>query len=88
MQQGTFENEARKSMIVDGAKLEIVARQIDDGEWELFVENIYKIRSVWNETFNTAESALDAGVKAIDSEGIEPFMDTEGFEYLFEKRDI
>jgi hypothetical protein len=88
MQQGKFGNEVRKSMMVDGAKLDVVARQIDDGEWELFVENIYKIRSVWIETFNTAQSALANGVKAIESEGIEPFMDTEGFEYLFKEGDI
>jgi len=36
------------------------------------------------EFFPSAELAIEAGVKAIEEEGIEPFTDTEGFEYLFE----
>ena len=88
MRQGKSKNELRKSVIVEGAKLEIITRKNDDEEWELFVENSYRIRSVWNDTFDTAQSALEAAEKAIESEGIEPFVDTEGFEYLFEEREI
>ena len=78
------ENELRKDIIIHDVKLEITARKVGEGEWELSVENEWGIRSVWVESFATAQTALDAGMKAIELEGIEPFIDKEGFEYLFE----
>ena len=79
-----YEIELRKDITIDGVKLEISAGKIGEGEWVLSVENEWGIRSVWVEFFATAQTALDAGMKAIELEGIEPFIDKEGFEYLFE----
>ncbi len=79
-----YENELRKDIIVGDVKLEITARKIGEGEWELSVENEWGIRSVWVEFFATAQTAVNAGIKAIELEGIEPFTDKEGFEYMFQ----
>ena len=82
------ENELRKDIIIDDVKLEITARKVGEGEWELSVENELGIRSVWLEFFATAQTALDAGMKAIELEGVEPFADREGFEYMFQDRGV
>ena len=79
-----YEIELRKDIIIEDVKLEVTARRVGEGEWELSVENEWGLRSVWVEFFATAHTALDAGMKAIELEGIEPFIDKEGFEYLFE----
>jgi len=68
---------------IDGVKLNIIADRSEKGEWFLEVENVFGIRSVWNEVFPTAESAVNAAKKAIEEEGPGAFLDTEGFEYLF-----
>ena len=62
----------------------MVARNVSVGEWELYVENVLGIRSTWMELFATAQSALDAGIKAIELDGTDPFVDIEGFENLLE----
>ncbi|MEX0963966.1 MAG: hypothetical protein WDZ52_08010 [Pseudohongiellaceae bacterium] len=77
--------EERQTMIIDGITLEIVAHKLSDHEWELSVVNGYGISSVWNEFFESAEAALKIGRKTIENEGVESFLDTEGFEYLFDE---
>lgn len=76
--------ELRKDVQIDGVRLGVIAKKIEEDEWELCIENEFGIRSIWVESFPTARTALDAGVEAIKSEGVEPFTDKEGFEYLFE----
>lgn len=76
--------ELRKDVQIDGVRLGVIAKKIEDDEWELSIENEFGIRSVWVESFPTAKTALDAGVEAIESEGVEPFVEKEGFEYLFQ----
>ena len=84
----TYEVELRKDIIIEDVKLEVTARRVGEGEWELSVENEWGIRSVWVESFATAQTALDAGMKAIELEGVEPFADREGFEYMFQDRGV
>ncbi len=76
--------ELRKDVQIDGVRLGVIAKKIEEDEWELSIENEFGIRSVWVESFPTAKTALDAGVEAIESEGVEPFVEKEGFEYLFQ----
>jgi len=57
---------------------------LEKDKWQLLVQNECGISSNWMESFPSAQLAIDAGVSTIEEEGIEPFIDTEGFEYLFE----
>lgn len=74
--------EKRQSMVINGNKLEIIASEICDGEWSLCIENVHGIRSEWFEFFDSSASALEAGRKAVETEGVEEFISKEGFEYL------
>ena len=79
---GTFEDEVSKELEVDGFKLEIYTHRIDEEGWALCVINELGIVSHWTDLFETAEDALAAAKKAIETEGVEAFMDTEDFGYL------
>ncbi len=76
--------ELRKDVQCEGVKLGVIARKIEEDEWELSIENEFGIRSIWVESFPTARTALDAGVEAIESEGVESFTDQVGNEILFQ----
>ena len=69
----------------DGVKLIVIASKSGTDNWQLSVQNEYGISSNWIDFFPSAVLAIEAGVQAIDEEGIEPFIDTEGFEYLFDE---
>ncbi len=69
------QTELRKDVQVDGIKLGVIAKKVEEGEWELSIENESGARSVWIEPFPTARMALAAGVKAIESEGVSAFAD-------------
>ena len=66
----------------NGVRLEIVAERITTNEWALAVINEHGIMSHWNEFFATSEAALNAGLRAIETEGTDEFTSTEGFDYL------
>ena len=72
-----------KEIIKSGTKLTVIARKIEKEQWQLSVQNENGISSNWLEFFPSAQLAIDAGVNAIQKEGIESFTDTEGYEYLF-----
>ena len=76
------QQEQRLTMVMDGNRLEVITRKITEGEWSLCVENSHGVRSEWCEFFETPDAALEAGRKAIETEGIEEFISIEGFEYL------
>ena len=80
----TVEEVVFREVVTGGTKLIVIATSIAKEQWQLSVQNEYGINSNWLEFFPSAELAIEAGVKAIEEEGIEPFTDTEGFEYLFE----
>jgi len=67
-----------------GVKLIVIARKIEEEQWQLSVQNEYGISSNWIEFFPSAPLAIEVGVNTIEKEGIEPFLETEGYEYLFE----
>ncbi len=72
--------EVRKDVQVDGVKLGVIAKKLEEGEWELSIENEVGARSVWIEPFLTARMELAAGLKAIESEGVESFADKKDLE--------
>jgi len=67
--------ELRKDVQLEGVTLGVIARKLDEDEWELFIENEFGVRSIWIETFPSAQTALSAGIKAIESEGAGSFAD-------------
>lgn len=77
---GMFDDELGKEIEIDGVRLEVVTWKVGNDEWA--VVNEYGIMSNWTDLFKTAQEAIDAGIKAIQSEGVKPFIDVEGFEYL------
>ena len=81
---GTVDAILFKHVIKDGAKLIVIARKIEKGEWQLSVQDENGISTDWLEFFPAAQLAIDAGVNAIEKQGIEPFIETEGYEYLYE----
>ena len=80
----TVEEVVFREVVTGGTKLIVIATRIAKEQWQLSVQNEYGINSNWLEFFPSSELAIEAGVKAIEEEGIEPFIDTEGFEYLVE----
>lgn len=74
--------QVRESMTIDGNELEIITEKVCDGEWALAVENVHGVRTGWCEFFRSAEAALEAGRRAVETEGVEAFISIEGFEYL------
>ena len=49
------------------------------------MQNEYGISSNWLEFFPSSQVAIETGVQAIEEEGVEPFMGTEEFGYLFDE---
>lgn len=72
-----------KEVIKGGVNLIVIARKIEKEQWQLSVQDENGISSNWLDFFPSAQLAIDAGVNAIQKEGIESFTDTEGYEYLF-----
>lgn len=82
----TSADELCRAYMSDGVRLDIVASRLGKGEWALAVLNEAGVASNWTEFFATGEAALNAGMKAIEEEGVEAFTSIEGFEYLQEVR--
>jgi hypothetical protein len=76
------EEEKYQAMVVAGNKLRIIANRIGDDEWSLCIENVHRIRTNWCEFFESADDALAAGRRALETDPIEEFISREGFEYL------
>ena len=77
-----FANERRQSVVMGGAKLEIIATLVKENEWMLTVVNSLGVQSTWIEFFLSANEAINKGLEAIKSEGVEAFTDIDGFDYL------
>lgn len=82
---GSVEAELKKEVLKDGIKLIVIATSSGTGDWYLSVQNEHGISSNWTDFFPSAQLAIEAGVQAIEEEGVEPFIDTDGFEYLFDE---
>jgi hypothetical protein len=81
---GFNKHELCREISKDGVTLKIISTKITEGEWRLAILNEKGISSNWQELFSTAQLAIDAGLEAIEKEGVKEFVDVEGFEYLNE----
>jgi hypothetical protein len=78
---GFVKDQLCKEISKDGATLKIISKKFSEGEWQLAILNEKGISSNWLESFPTAQLAIDAGIKAIEEEGVKEFIDVEGFDY-------
>ena len=79
---GKIALEHRQIFIGEGVRLEIVVTEIERDEWSLSVVNEIGVASNWNEFFESKDHAVVAALDAIREEGVNQFLDIEGFEYL------
>ena len=68
----------------NGVKLTVLAMKMKEEQWQLSVLNEFGIFTNWTEYFPTAQLAIETGINAIENEGVDSFVEIEGFEYLFE----
>jgi len=80
-----FEDELSTEVSKDGKILVVLATKIEKERWQVAILNEYGISTNWLKYFSTAQLAIETAITAIDEEGMEPFMDTEDFECLFEE---
>ena len=78
---GFVEDELCREISKDGATLKVISTRICEGEWQLAILNEKGVSTNWYEFFSTAQLAIEAGIEAIEKEGIKEFVDVEGFEY-------
>jgi hypothetical protein len=78
---GFVKDQLCKEISKDGATLKIISKKFSEGEWQLAILNEKGISSNWLESFPTAQLAIDAGIQAIEEEGVKEFIDVEGFDY-------
>lgn len=79
-----FAQEPSLLVTTKDTRLMVITTRIAPKKWSLRVENVLGIRSEWCENYVSAEAAVQAAVKAIEEEGVDEFLDDEGFEYLQE----
>ena len=68
------ESEITKEIEKDGLKVTIEVSKADEGGWILEIVDEQWNSTVWNDLFPSAKEASDAGIRAIEEEGIESFI--------------
>ena len=67
-------SEITKEIEKDGFKVTIEVYKGNEGGWILEIVDEGWNSTSWDDLFPTAEEALDAGIKAIEEEGIQAFI--------------
>jgi len=68
------ESDITKEIEKDGLKVTIEVYKGDEGGWILEIVDEQWNSTVWDDLFSSAKEALDAGIRAIDEEGVESFI--------------
>ena len=68
------ESDTRKEIEKDGLKVTIEVYKAEEGGWILEIVDEGWNSTVWDDLFPSAKEATDAGIKAIDKEGIQSFI--------------
>jgi hypothetical protein len=68
------ESDITKEIEKDGLKVTIEVYKGDEGGWILEIVDGQWNSTVWDDLFSSAKEALEAGIRAIDEEGIESFI--------------
>ena len=67
------ESDITKEIEKDGSRVTIEVYKAEEGGWILEIVDEGWNSTVWDDLFPSAKEALDAGIKAIEKEGIESF---------------
>lgn len=76
--------EVTKELHIQGHILTVSAFYEGEAGWSLSIQNEKGIMTNWFDYFPTAEEAINAGLKAINEEGVDEFMAYEDFGYLYD----
>ena len=68
------ESDFTKEIEKDGSKVTIEVYKGDESGWILEIVDEGWNSTVWDDLYPTAKEALDAGIKAIEEEGIQSFI--------------
>lgn len=68
------ESDIKKEIEKDGLKVTIEVYKAEEGGWILEIVDEGWNSTVWDDLFLSSKEALDAGIKAIEKEGIEAFI--------------
>ena len=68
------ESEITKEIEKDGFKVTIEVHKADEQGWRLEIVDEGWNSTLWDDLFPTAKEALDAGIMAIEEEGIQSFI--------------
>lgn len=71
-----------QTYVGNGVRLEIVVTEVEKDEWSLSVLNEIGVAYNWYEFFESKDLAIEAALDAISDEGVKPFLEVDGFEYL------
>ena len=70
-----IESPLQRTVTRDGMTVEIcIYRGPNTNAWVLEIEDVTGGSTVWTEQFDTDHAALEAAMKAIETDGIESFM--------------
>lgn len=69
------DKEVSKKVERDGSTVTIDVYSDGKGRWLLEIVDKHWNSTCWDEPFETAQDALEAGMKAIDEEGIRSFIE-------------
>ena len=62
----------------DGESVNILIYLDDEGRWALAVMDENENTTVWDDSFDSDQEALDEAIKVIEKEGIQSFIDPQG----------
>ena len=68
------ESEISKEIEKNGLKVKIEVYTDDNDDWMLEIVDEQWNSTIWDEVFSNAEEALEAGISAIEKEGIKAFI--------------
>lgn len=78
------DSEVSKELFIDGFHLTLYAVFEIDCGWFLTIQNDKGVNTNWTDCFPSAEEAIDAGLKAINEEGVGEFVACDDFAYLYD----
>lgn len=81
-QASTDEDEVITDITVDGVRLQVIARWMCDGQWELCIATEKDGNTHWLEWFESPRSAIAAGLAAIEAEGVQSFLQSTSAQEL------
>jgi mannose/cellobiose epimerase-like protein (N-acyl-D-glucosamine 2-epimerase family) len=80
-----FDEDGRSREVVrQGHRLTVDVKRDGDDGWLLAIVTERGVITQWTEPFPTAEAAMEAGVKAAETDDLDEFMGYDDFGYLYD----